>query len=56
MKRAQRWIVIGGCSYELAALTTGRTPTLTMLCRTRPWLRVALVGSLAVHLYRARGE
>lgn len=52
MKRAQRWVVICSCSYEVLSLTGRRTPTLTELCLRYPKLRLVLVGSLAVHLYR----
>jgi hypothetical protein len=40
------------CLYEVGAITTGRVPTITAVCRRWPVLKVVLLGSLAVHLYR----
>jgi hypothetical protein len=50
-----RWIAAALCSYEVAAVTTRRMPTLTQLCRRHPWLAPVLIGSLTVHLYRHPG-
>ena len=53
MKAAPRWLVIGGCSYELVSIgSRGRVPTLTALCQRYPALRLAILGTLGVHLYR----
>lgn len=41
---------MAACAWELAALTTGRIPTLTVLSERHPWLRDALVDALAIHL------
>lgn len=47
-----KWIAAGLCGYEVAAITTGRIPTLTRLSAEHPWLGPLLVLSLAVHLAR----
>ena len=46
-----KWLVAGGCSWEAAAITTRRIPTLTELSRRYPGLKPLLLASLAVHLY-----
>lgn len=38
------------CAYEVAAITVGRVPTISALCRQRRWLAPVIVGGLAVHL------
>jgi hypothetical protein len=48
-----KWLAAGLCSYEVAAVTTGRAPTLTALSARHRWLGPVLVGGLAVHLWRA---
>ena len=48
-----KWGVVAACGYEIAAITTGKTPTITMLCARRRWLAPAVLTILAVHLYRA---
>lgn len=47
--------VLALCSWEVAAISTGKVPTLTVLSRRWPLLRVALPLGLAVHLYRQAG-
>ena len=47
-----KWGVVAACSYEVAAITTGRAPTITMLCGRYRWLAPAVLAVLAVHLYR----
>ena len=47
-----KWAAAALCSYEVAAITTGRVPTLTRLSREHRWLGPVLVITLAVHLYR----
>lgn len=37
------------CAYEVAAVWTGRVPTITSHCGRRPWLGVIAVVALAVH-------
>jgi hypothetical protein len=44
------------CGYEVAALATGRVPTLTALSARHRWLGPVLVIALAVHLYRQPGR
>lgn len=51
-----RWATALLCSYEVAAIATGRVPTLTQVCGRRRWLGPVLVGALAVHLYRQPGR
>lgn len=50
--RHQKWIAAGLCSFEVYAITTGRAPTLTQLSAQHRWVGPALVGALAVHLWR----
>lgn len=38
------------CAYEVMAVWTGRVPTITSHCGRHPWLGVAAVTALAVHL------
>ena len=40
------------CGFEIAAITTGRIPTITALCARHRWLGPAVLLTLAVHLYR----
>lgn len=47
-----KWAAAGLCSYEVAAIATGRAPTLTELSGRYRWLGPALVAALAVHLAR----
>lgn len=47
-----KWAAAGLCGYELAAIVTGRVPTLTRLSARHRWLGPVLVGALAVHLAR----
>jgi hypothetical protein len=47
-----KWGVVAACGYEIAAIATGRTPTITMLCGRHRWLAPAVLAILAVHLYR----
>lgn len=44
-------IVAGLCTYEVAAITTGRVPTITALNRRWPIVGAALVGALALHFW-----
>lgn len=45
-----KWAVAAVCAYEVAAITTSRTPTVSALCHERRWLTPVIVGGLAVHL------
>jgi hypothetical protein len=47
-----RWLVAATCAYEVASITSGRTPTVTALCRRRRWLAPVIIGALTVHLYQ----
>ena len=47
-----KWGVDVACSYEIAAITTGKAPTITMLCGRHRWLGPAVLTVLAAHLYR----
>lgn len=44
-------LVVALCSYETAAIVTGRIPTLTALHRRWPAVGLVLVGALAVHFW-----
>ncbi len=48
--RYARWAVAALCTYEAVAIFSHRLPTITALCRTRPWLAGIIVGGLAWHL------
>ena len=47
-----KWGVVVACSWEIAAITTGRVPTITMICSRHRVLAPAVLTVLAVHLYR----
>lgn len=47
-----KWAAAGLCGYELAAIVTGRVPTLTRLSARYRWLGPVLIAALAVHLAR----
>lgn len=47
-----KWGVVVACAYEVGAITTGKVPTITMLCGRYRWLAPAVIAVLAVHLYR----
>lgn len=44
------WFVGVVCTYEVCALSSGRTPTVSTLCQRYPWLAPVIVAGLAVHL------
>jgi hypothetical protein len=44
-------IVAALCTYEAAAICTGRVPTITALNRRWPVVGAALVGALALHFW-----
>lgn len=48
---ATKAVVAALCAYEVAAITTGRTPTITALNRRCPALGAVIVGALAVHFF-----
>ena len=39
-----------GCTWEAAAITTGKIPTLTLVCKRYPSLRYLLLALIAAHL------
>jgi hypothetical protein len=45
-------VVVGLCAYEVIAIMSHRTPTLTALSRRFKVLAPVLVVGLSVHLYR----
>lgn len=47
-----KWGVVAVCGFEIAAITTGKVPTITMLCARHRLLAPAVLTVLAVHLYR----
>ncbi len=49
--RNTKALVVALCTYETAAITTGRVPTLTALHRRWPVVGLALVGALVVHFW-----
>ena len=42
-------IVCGLCVYEVAAIATGRIPTITALHQRHPLIGVVLIAALVVH-------
>lgn len=45
-----KWAVAAVCAYEVAAITTNATPTVSRMCHRKPWLSAVILGGLAVHL------
>lgn len=50
VRRALRATVATVCAYEVAAISTGRVPTVSALCHQRRWLTPCVLGGLALHL------
>jgi hypothetical protein len=50
LNRFLRPAVAGVCVYEAVAIATGLVPTVSRLCRHRPWLAGVVVGGLVWHL------
>lgn len=48
--------VAAGCSYEVFALGTRRTPTISRICRRHRWLECAMLTAFLIHLHRASTE
>ena len=44
-------VVAALCTWEVAAITTGRVPTITALNRRWPVVGAVLVGALALHFW-----
>ena len=49
-----KWVAAGLCAWEVAAICTGKVPTLTQVSADHPWFGLFLVGALAVHLHKQR--
>lgn len=49
--RATKALVALLCAYEVAAITTGRVPTITTLNHRQPLVGAVLVGALALHFW-----
>jgi len=47
-----KWGVAAVCAFEVIAITTGKVPTVTMLCARNRWLAPAVLAALAIHLYK----
>lgn len=45
-----KWGVAAVCAYEVAAITTSRTPTVSALCHRKRWLTPLILGGLGLHL------
>lgn len=54
--RAGKTAVAALCAYEITAITTGRLPTVSALCRRRRAVEAALLVILLAHLHREAGE
>jgi hypothetical protein len=46
-----RTLIGAGCAYEVFALTTRRTPTLSKMCRNHRWFEAALLIVLVAHFH-----
>lgn len=44
-------LVVAACLYETAAITTGKVPPISTMCRQHRWIEVLFLGGLAVHLH-----
>lgn len=51
-----KWAVAVVCAYEVAAITTDKTPTVSRLCHRNRWLTPVILAGLAVHLIRRPKE
>lgn len=51
MNRADRVLIGAACCYELAALATGRVPTISSLCRRHRAAEAVLIAALLTHLH-----
>ena len=49
--RAGKSAVVALCAYEGAAITTGRLPMLSTLCRRHRWVEALLLAALLAHLH-----
>jgi hypothetical protein len=47
-----KWVAASLCAWEVAAICTGKVPTLTALSARHRLLGPVLVVALAVHLHR----
>jgi hypothetical protein len=44
-----KWVTVGLCLYEVAAILTGRIPTITRLSRRHPWVGALLTAVIGFH-------
>ena len=51
LNRAERSAVVALCVYEVAAICTGRVPTVSWLCRQHRYVEVGLLLALLAHLH-----
>jgi hypothetical protein len=51
-----KWITVGLCAYEIAAITTGRVPTITRLSRRHPWVGAGLTAAIGFHFATWKDE
>jgi hypothetical protein len=51
MSTAFKHVVLSLCAYEVAAIVTGRIPTLTALQKRYRFIGPLIVGGLFVHFY-----
>ena len=49
-----RTIIGAACAYEVFALATRRTPTLSKMCRHSKYFECALLGTLVIHFHLER--
>lgn len=47
-----RPLVAAACSYEVIAITSRRTPTVSRICRQHHWLAPLVLIALAIDLYQ----
>ena len=51
MERAGKAAVVLLCAWEVTAVTTGRLPMVSAVCRRHRWVEAALLGVLLAHLH-----
>ena len=39
------------CAYEAGAIVSGKTPTISTLCRRKRWVEIGLFSVLLIHLH-----
>lgn len=48
-------VTVAACSYEILAITTGKVPTVSRLCRRSRWLEALFLGWLFWHFHKEEG-